>query len=396
MIRFNALAGSLLSPSRPGRVPQVMILCLFLMLAGCGAKEEKKAGEGKPKPPPVPVSVALSLQKDVPVEVEAIGVAEAFASVGIKSQVAGILEKVHFKEGAAVKAGDLLFSIDARPFAARLAQAQAALAKDRAALENARKQAQRYAPAAEKGYVSVEQSDQAQTSVATLAAAVQADEAAVESARLDIQNCLIRTPLSGNAGELSADQGNLIKSSADQPLVTVNQVAPIKVVFSLPENTLPELKRYLGAGHLDVVAVPSGENVRPLTGRLSFLDNAVDSTTGTIRLKAEFANADRSLWPGQYANVRLLFTTRRAATVVPVPAVQTGQNGTYVYVVKKDSTVELRPVTVGFSRGDESVIEAGLEPAETVVTDGQLRLSPGATIKPVEAGAGSGGSEAAK
>jgi multidrug efflux system membrane fusion protein len=362
-------------------------MIFLLAVSGCsGSKGGRGEKGGKPKAPPVPVSVATSSRRDMPVEIEAIGTVEPFASVGIKSQVAGVLEKVNFHEGDPVKEGDLLFAIDPRPFAARLGQAQAALAKDRAALDNARRQAERYLPAAEKGYVSEEQSDQAQTSVATLAAMVQADEAAVENSRLDLDNCSIRSPISGLAGDLLIDQGNLVKASADQPLVTINQITPVKVSFTLPEQTLPELKKYLAARTLEVQAGPPGGADKLLTGKFSFLDNSVDATTGTIRLKATFANTDRTLWPGQFVNVRLLLTTRKDATVVPVQAVQTGQDGAYVYVVKPDQTVEQRPVTAGFTFGGLTVIEAGMAVGETVVTDGQLRLTPGAAIKPAEPG----------
>jgi len=378
-----------LSPGPRAGLWPILALCLLLLLAGCSGDKEAKKKDGKDKNKPVPVTVAVSSRKDMPVEVEGIGTVEPFASVGVKSLVAGVLDKVNFREGDPVKAGDLLFAIDPRPFVARLSQAKAALAKDRAALDNARRQAERYTPAAAKGYVSEEQADQAQTSVSTLTALVQADEAAVESARLDLGNCSIRSPLTGYAGGLQVDQGNLVKASADEPLVTINQVTPIKVSFTLPEQTLPELKKHLSARTLEVLATLPGNTAKPLSGKLSFLDNTVDPTTGTIRLKATFANPDRSLWPGQFVNVRLLLTIRKDATVVPAQAVQTGQAGAYLYVVKKDQTVEQRPVTVAFSVGNDSVIASGLAVGETVVTDGQLRLTPGAAIKavkPVEAG----------
>ncbi|MFA7381860.1 MAG: efflux RND transporter periplasmic adaptor subunit [Desulfurivibrionaceae bacterium] len=373
-----------LSPGLWAGLWPVLALCLLLLLSGCSGGKEAKNKDGKDKSKPVPVTVAASSRKDMPVEVEAIGTVEPFASVGVKSLVAGILNKVNFREGDPVKAGDLLFAIDPRPFVARLSQAQAALARDRAALDNARRQAERYTPAAAKGYVSEEQADQAQTSVATLTALVQADEAAVENARLDLNNCTIRSPISGYAGGLLVDQGNLVKESADQPLVTINQVTPIKVTFSLPEQSLPELKKHLSAHPLEVLATPPGNGAKPLRGKLSFLDNTVDPSTGTIRLKATFANPERSLWPGQFVNVRLLLAIRKDATVVPLQAVQTGQDGAYLYVVKKDQTVEQRPVTVAFSVGNDSVIASGLEAGETVVIDGQLRLIPGATIKAVK------------
>ncbi|NTV14907.1 MAG: efflux RND transporter periplasmic adaptor subunit [Desulfobulbaceae bacterium] len=381
------------SARRSRQVGLLLLAFALLLTGGCsGGKESKgpKGGKGaetgKGKGQPVPVTVATSVRKDMPVELAAIGSVEPFATVGIKSQVAGVLEKVNFREGDPVQAGELLFVIDPRPFAARLSQIQANLAKDQAALANARKQAERYGPAAEKGYVSEEQSDQAQTSVATLAAVVQADTAAVESARLDLENCTIRSPLAGVAGDLLTDQGNLVKAAADLPLVTINQISPVKVSFSLPEQSLPELKKSLAARSLEVQASLPGAPDKSLVGKFSFLDNSVDASTGTIRLKATFANAERNLWPGQFVNVRLLLSTRQAATVVPVPAVQTGQNGTYIYVVKPDATVELRPVTVGFTVGGETLIEAGLAVGEKVVTDGQLRLTPGATIKLPEAG----------
>ncbi len=378
----------------------VLALCLILMLSGCSgsnddARVEKTGAGGKTKAaPPVPVAVATCVRKDMPVALEAIGTVEPFATVGIRSQVSGILEKVNFREGDQVKQGDRLFVIDSRPFAARLDQAQADLARDRATLDNARKQAERYLPAAEKGYISEEQSDQAQTSVATLAAAVQADAAAVESARLDLDNCTISSPISGFTGQLQADRGNLVKASGDQPLVTINQINPIKVSFSLPEQSVPELKKYLAKGGLEVMAIPQDAGRQPLTGKFSFLDNTVDQATGTILLKATFANSDQSLWPGQFVKVRLLLTTRRDVTVIPTKAVQTGQTGDYVYVVTGEMTVEQRPVTVGFSVGGESVIDTGLAEGETVVTDGQLRLRPGATIKPLTGSDKSAGSEA--
>jgi multidrug efflux system membrane fusion protein len=380
--------------SRPGcraGLWPVLSLCLFLLLSGCSGAKEAKGGKGekggKAKSAPVPVSVATSMRKDMPVTVEAIGTVEPFASVGIKSQVAGVLEKVNFHEGDPVKAGDLLFAIDPRPFAARLDQARATLAKDQAALDNARKQAERYGPAAEKGYVSEEQSDQAQTSVATLAALVQADQAALASARLDLDNCTIRAPISGATGELLVTEGNLVKASDDQPLVTINQIVPVKVSFTLPEQTLPELKKHLTGGELAIWAIPPGDGAQPQSGRFAFLDNMIDQSTGTIRLKATFANPDRGFWPGQFVKVSLRLTTRRAATVVPAPAVQTSQTGAYVYVVKPDQSVEERPVIAAFSFGGESVIDSGLAVGETVVTDGQLRLKPGALVKALPAGA---------
>jgi multidrug efflux system membrane fusion protein len=332
----------------------------------------------------LPVKTAQVVRQDVPVELRAIGIAEAYSRVDVKSQISGLLVAVGFQEGDRVKAGDLLFRIDPRTYRSRLEQAQAALAKDLAALENARKQALRYLPAAEKGYVSFEQADQAQTNVATLEAAVQADQAAVASARIDLDRCTITSPISGYTGELSADPGNLVKAEADQPLVTVSQVAPIKVSFTLPEQALPEVKKQLAAGDMDVIVQIAEAS---MTGRLVFLDNQVNQDTGTIRLKAVFANQEHDLWPGQFVNVRLRLKIRKDAIVVPARAVQAGQEGDFVYIVKDDQTVDQRPVEVAFSDDVQAVIAAGLEAGETVVTDGQLRLRVGAKVKTVaEAG----------
>lgn len=357
------------------------IFCMLLILNGCSENPSgQPVAKEKNSAQPFPVKTATVVRKDVPVELRSVGLAEAFLSVAIKSQISGVLQEVGFKEGDQVKAGDLLFQIDSRPYLSRLEQVRATLAKDQAALENARKQALRYIPAAKKGYVSAEQSDQAQTNVATLSAQILADQAAVSSARIDLDNCTILAPISGYTGELFEDIGNLVKAEADQPLVTINQTSPIKVSFTLPEKNLPDLKRYLTRGDLEVI-VNSAELT--LTGKLDFLDNQVNQESGTIRLKATFDNQSRQLWPGQFVDVRLRLTTRRDATVVPTRAVQAGQNGDYVYVVNGSQTIEQRPVTVAFSSDAEAVVDSGLEVGETVVTDGQLRLRVGVTVKPV-------------
>ncbi len=368
--------------SLPRAVPSSLaILCILMILTGCSENPSgQTTAKEKNSAQPLPVKTATVERKDIPVELRAVGLAEASATVAIKSQISGVLQEVGFKEGEQVKTGDLLFRIDSRPYLSQLKQARATLAKDLAALENARKQAQRYLPAAQKGYVSAEQSDQAQTNVATLKAQVQVDEAAESSARIDVDNCTIRAPISGYTGELFEDAGNLIKADADQPLVTINQTAPIKVSFTLPEQVLPELKKYLADGDMEVI-VNSAEET--LTGKLDFLDNQVNQQSGTIRLKATFTNRSKQLWPGQFVNVRLRLTTRKDATVIPTRAVQAGQNGDYVYVVNSSRTVEQRPVTVAFSNDAEAVVDSGLDIGDTVVTDGQLRLRVGATVKPI-------------
>ncbi|MCK9296573.1 MAG: efflux RND transporter periplasmic adaptor subunit [Desulfobulbaceae bacterium] len=359
-----------------------LLAVILLLLAGCsgGGKEKSKAADQQAKPA-VPVTVAVASRKTVPVELAAIGNVEAFATVAIKSQITGEVQTVHFQEGQEVKKGDLLFTIDPRPYEAKLAEAQANLAKGLAELDNARKQVDRYGAVAQKGYVSEEQYDQVRTSAATLEAAILADRAAVESARLDLAYCTIRSPLDGFAGDLKADRGNLIKANADTFMVTINQVRPVNVSFALPERSLPEVKRYMQASPLPVRAAIPGEEGKSLTGKLAFVDNTVDPTTGTILLKATYANEDGRLWPGQFVNVVLELTSQPDVVVIPGQAVQTGQKGQYVYLVREDLTVAYRDVVTGLSADDEVVISQGLQPGDKVVTDGQLRLAPGTSVK---------------
>jgi multidrug efflux system membrane fusion protein len=316
----------------------------------------------------------------VPVDVPAVGTTAAFARVEIKSQVAGRLDEIHFREGDPVTAGDLLFSIDPRPYRSRLNQAQAALAKNRAALDNARKQAQRYGPAAQKGYVTSEQADEAETLVASLKAQVLADEAAVESARLDLENCRIKAPISGLSGELMVERGNLVKAAADQPLVTINQMSPLKISFTLPEPLLPALMKNRALGEMPVFIETPDPLTEPLVGRLVFFDHQINRENGTLQLKAEVDNQHHRLWPGQFVNLRLRLTTRRNATVIPTRALVTSQEGDLVYVVAADQSVRPQRVRVAFSAGDLTVIDEGLDVGETLVTDGQMRLKPGAKV----------------
>jgi multidrug efflux system membrane fusion protein len=370
--------------------PWWLAAVLLLILAGCSGNDRQAGTPARPDKPAVPVTVALAQRQTVPVELAAIGNVEPYSTVAIKSQITGEVQTVHFQEGQEVKQGDLLFTIDPRPYEAKLAEAEANLARGLAELDNARKQVDRYGAVARKGYVSEEQFDQVRTSAATLEAAILAHRAAVDNARLDLAYCTIRSPIDGFAGDLKADRGNLIKANADTEMVTINQVRPVRVSFSLPERNLPEVKRFMAAGPLTVrVAIP-GEG-EPLAGRLDFVDNSVDPATGTILLKAVFANEDGRLWPGQYVNVVLELTSLPDCVVVPAPALQTGQRGRYVYVVRDDLRVEYREVATGPSAGREVVIEKGVQAGERVVTDGQLRLAPDSPVKIVESGQATGG-----
>ena len=328
----------------------------------------------------VPVAAAKVVQKTVPIELTAIGSGEAYSSVSIKAQVNAVLEQVHFTQGDFVKKGQLLFTLDARPFQAALEQAQATAAHDKAQAGLDEVQAQRYEKLFEAGVTPKEQLDQTKATAVAQEAAVQADEAAVQSARLQLEYCQIYSPVDGRTGALEVYPGNLVKQNDVPILVVINQIAPLYVDFSIPEQYLSVIKKYMAQGRLQVEATPYGDP-NPETGYLTFVDNSVDATTGTIKLKATFPNANHSLWPGQFSTISLRLAEQENAIVVPTQAVQTGQSGDFVFVVTADMTAESRPVKVARTLGDESVISQGLAPGETVVTDGQLRLIPGIKVQ---------------
>ncbi|HUS19232.1 MAG TPA: efflux RND transporter periplasmic adaptor subunit [Terriglobales bacterium] len=354
------------------------------LLVGC-SQPEKTAAQGPPAT--VPVTIATVEQKDVPITLRAIGNVEAFQTVGVKSQISGELQEVHFREGQDVTKGQLLFSLDQRQLKAELARVEGNLRRDEAQAKNARVQAERYAALLKEGVVAQQQYDQFVSNADALDATVIADRAAVEYARLQLQYTRITAPITGRTGNLDVDRGNIVKAN-DINLVTINQVTPVNVLFSIPEQQLPEVKRYMAARTLRVDAAtrnddpskPAG-SVLASSGQLSFIDNTVDPETGTIKLKGTFQNSDRTLWPGQFVDVVLTLTTEPRAIVVPQQAVQSGQKGSYVFVVSPDNTADMRPVTVKRTSGNDIVIATGLQPGERVVTDGQLRLTRGAKVE---------------
>jgi multidrug efflux system membrane fusion protein len=351
-------------------------------LAGCadGGKAAPAEGRGRRAgEATVPVTVGTVVQKAMPVQLTVIGNVEPFSSVQVKSQVQGEILSVHFKEGQDVKKGDLLFSIDPSTFEATLAQAEANLARDKALAENAEQELKRYGDLVKRGIAPQEQYDTARTTAASYEAAMRADQATIDNANLQLSYCSIRAPISGRTGALLVHAGNLVKPN-DVPLVVINQVSPIYVSFAVPEAQLPQIKEYRAAGSLHVRATIPNDDNAPADGSISFVDNAVDPTTGTIKLKGTFTNADHRLWPGQFVNIVLTLTTQPNAIVVPSQAIQTGQQGQYVFVVKADQTVESRSVVVARTMDTQTVIASGLKPGETVVTDGQLRLVPGAKV----------------
>lgn len=362
------------------KLDSIILICslVFFNCTACTAKKDKPRAK-----PPVPVKVAQAVQKNVPVQVKAIGNIEAYTSVAIKSQVSGQIARIHFSEGSDVAKGALLISIDPEPFQATLSQCEANLAKDQAQAKFAREQANRYAGLLKDGIVTRDQYDLLLSNAESLAATVASDRAAIKNARIQLGYCSIRSPISGRTGTIALQPGNLVKAN-DLAIVTVNQLTPIYVTFSLPEKRLAEIKRAMAAGQLKIEAVIPGEPGATEAGTISFLDNAVNPATGTIKLKGVFANKSRKLWPGQFTDVLITLSSRQNAVVVPTTAIQTGQQGEFVFVVQADNKVEMRPVTSTAAAGEESVIDKGLAAGETVVIDGQLRLTPGAVVESKE------------
>jgi multidrug efflux system membrane fusion protein len=400
-------------------------LVLLCALSGCnttganvaaapgGAKGGKKGMGGD-----VPVTVAISASKDVPVEVQVIGHVEAYATISVKAQVTGELIKTNFREGDYIKKGDLLFTIDQRPLQAALNQAIANVARDEAALGQAQANlardsaqaqyaiasANRYAQLFQEKVVSKDQTEQFRTTAAAASQAVEADKASIESAkanigasraavdnaRVQLGYTEIRSPIDGRTGNFTVKPGNVVMANSME-LCTINEIEPIYVTFGVPESQLPAIKQYMALGKLPVRSQPQDDSTAPSeVGTLTFVDNTVDVTTGTIMLKGTFVNADHKLWPGQYVRVTLRLTTQANAVTVPNEAVMTGQNGSYVYMVTPDRTAETRNVVPGARVGQDMVISSGLQPGETVVTEGQLRLAPGSKVV-VRDGRGGGG-----
>ena len=336
------------------------------------AKEARKAPKG---PPAVPVAVAAAAQESVPIRVSAIGNVEAFLTVALKARVDGQIVAVNFREGQLVAKGEVLFRIDPRPYEAALRQAEANALRDRAAREQARSQAKRYQELLDKNFISKEAYAQIRTNAETAEATAKASQAALENTRLNLEYCTIHSPLDGYVGRVLLQAGNMVRANDVNPLVVINQVRPIYVNFALPEQNLPEVRKYQAQAPLHVDVVPSDPAMAAASGQLIFIDNAVDPTTGTIRLRAQFENADATLWPGQFVNVSVQLYEKPDAIVVPSAALQTGPEGQYVYVIGEDSLASVRKVTVERTEGDRTIV-SGLKKGERVVTRGQLRLGP--------------------
>ena len=346
-----------------------------LSAVGCGGGAKSAAA-----PPPPPVVVGHVVRRTVPIALTAIGNVESIESVAVRSRVAGQILEVHIRDGADLVKGQKLFTIDPAPFRNALDQAEAQLARDEALLQKAENDLARFAKLVDKEYVTREQYESAASLAASQAATIQSDEAMAKDARLNLSYCTITSPISGRAGSINLRAGNLVKANDDPPLVTILKVRPVYVTFSVPEKRLAEVRKYAAGGALEVRASSRGDLGPGHTGILAFIDNEVNAATGTIRLRGEFPNDDLGLWPGEFVQVTLKLADQKDAVIVPSAAIQVGQQGSFVYVVGQDGTAQPRPVEVDRTLDGETVIASGLEGGETVVTDGQIRIVPGAAV----------------
>jgi multidrug efflux system membrane fusion protein len=362
------------------------LVCPLVLVSCRGPGPAAGASSAPGGQPPVPVVVGQVVRKTVALRLKAIGRVEPIATVAVRARVGGELTRVWFTEGDAVTQGQTLFTIDPRPYQASLAEAEARLARNRALMKKAEADETRYAGLVKQDYVTKEQYDQIVTNVAASRAQIAADEAAVESARLNLSYCTITAPVAGRTGTLLIKAGNLVRANDERAMVTINQTRPIYVAFTVPAQYLALVQGKQRDG-LEVAAFVPERPAEPLSGRLSFIDNAVDTASNTIQFKGTFDNAGESLWPGQFVSVVLNLGNEADRVVAPAPAVQTSQQGPYVFVVGADGTAELRPVKVNRQDEAEAVIDGGLEGTETVVVEGHLRIVPGGKVAARPAGA---------
>lgn len=368
------------------------VLAASVALSGCGRGEKGKVAAA----PAVPVQTAVAVQEDVPQSVESIGSVQALRTVAIKSQVDGVIAQIHFREGDEVKVGDLLVTLDRRPFENSLRIARADLANARAEAEKAAADLERYKQLDQQQAISKEQFAQLTTKAATTAAQLQGKEAAVANAELQLSYTQIRAPIAGRTGQLILHEGALVKANdVNQSIVTINQLTPIGVAYAVPEDALPAIRAALAEQRVSVRVSDRAGGVPPVEGQLEFVDNAVDPTTGTITLRATFANDEHTLWPGQFVRVATIVGMDRGAIVVPTSAVQTGQNGSQVFVVDGERKAQLRPVKLLRTVGERALVD-GVQAGEVVVTDGQLRLVPGARVEEKSLGGTAAGARIAE
>ena len=351
------------------------LIPISVSLSGCSKKAEKPKG----RPPALVTTVAAS-QQNIPVLIKAIGTMEASENVVVRTQISGELVKVAFREGQDVQKGALLFQLDPRSYMAAIRKAEATLSRDKVIMDNARKDYERYSQLVKDGIVTQEQAEGYRTKAESAAADMAADSAAVDSAREQLSYCTITSPITGRLGVLAVDRGNVVKAN-DTVLVTINKIAPIHASFTIPEKQLPDVKRQMAVGRISVEAEVPGTTGTKEKGIVSFFDNTVDPTTGTIRLKAAFDNTGKQLWPGQFVTLSVILGMKNNAVVVPSQAIQTGQSGQFVFVIKSDATAEIRQVVSGPVSQGMTVIEKGLQSGEQVVVDGQMRVIPGGKVE---------------
>jgi multidrug efflux system membrane fusion protein len=356
--------------------------------SGCSSADSKQQPAQAASPHPVSVAVAKVQQQDVPVYLVGLGSVTAFYTANIKSRVDGQIMQVNFQEGQNVKQGDLLILIDPRPYQAQLDQMQAQLFKDQASLRDAQLNLQRYTTLIPSGSIAQQQVDTQKSLVDQLDGQVRTDQAQIENAKLQITYCHITAPFNGRVGLRQVDPGNIVHAADTNPMLILTQLQPIAVIFTLPEDQLPTVAQHMKNASLTVEAYSSDNNTKLATGKLQTIDNEIDQTTGTDKLKAVFDNTDNQLWPNQFVNAKLLLETRKNSTVVPTPAILRGPQGTFVYLVKPDKTVEARNVAISLQQGDTTVVTSGVNPGDAVVTDGQDKLQTGSKIEPRNSGPG--------
>jgi membrane fusion protein, multidrug efflux system len=362
-----------------GGIGMLAVAVVLFMYFGAEIRaNERKTPKG---PPPIPVTVEPVLQQLVPLRIQAIGNVEAYSTVAVKARVDGQIIEVGFKEGEEVRRGQVLFKIDPRPIEAALRQAEANALRDNAAAEQARSQEKRYQDLLDKNFISKEAYAQIRTNATTAEATARASQAALDNAKLNLEYCTIVAPIEGYAGKIQIQLGNLVRANDVNPLVVVNQVHPIYVNFAVPEQRLAEVREHMASHPLTVDALAPGSDRAVAGGVLIFVDNAVDPSTGTIRLRARFANKENALWPGQFVGVSVRLFEQPDAIVIPSTAVQTGPEGQYVYVVGQDMVADVRKIEVERTEGDRTIVASGLQKGEQVVTRGQLRLGPKSRVQ---------------
>lgn len=368
------------APSKRAVAAGVFVVFPLALLAGCAKPPAPRAQR-------VPVTVATAVRRDIPFAITAQGTVEPVQTAAVGSQVGGTVVRVNFREGQEVRAGQVLFELDPRPFRTALEQTEATLAKDRAQATDARLEAERAKTLFEQNVLSKSDWDAKRTASESWAATVRADQASSDAARLNLRYSAIRAPIAGTTGRWLVHVGDLVKAATSDPLVTINQLRPVRVSFSVPENAAPLVQKYRAANP-QVIVTSSSADTADIVGRLAFVDNSVDPANGTLLLKGEFPNTDRRLVPGEFVQLRLQLYVQPGATVVPAVAVATGQQGNYVYVMNADSTVVMKPVTVERTQDEMTIVRQGLTPGDIVITDGQFRLSPGAHVLVRREGAG--------